>query len=258
METYSVKQLSKLAGVSIRTLHHYDELGLLKPLIRSESGYRRYGEKELMRLQQILFYRELDFELREIKDILDDPDYDLLEGLLEQRQMLQVTYERTGKLLQTIEKTIKNLEGGTMLSHEELYEGFSKEQAKQYRREATQKWGDAVTKSESYLKKLSKEEFKQLKEDAGANWRKLASLCDRDPSDADVQQEIEKHYSLISTFWGTAGDRDSQFNAYMGLGELYVHDERYTRVDGVSSTQFAGFMRDAMRVFVDARKSEIA
>jgi DNA-binding transcriptional MerR regulator len=254
MEKYSVKQLAKLAGVSIRTLHHYDEIGLLQPSVRSESGYRLYGEKELLRLQQILFYRELDFELKEIVEILDDPNYDLLEALQEQKQMLTAEYDRISQLLETIEKTINNVKGESMLSHEELYEGFSKEQISRYRNEATQKWGGAVHRSEKHLRAFSKEALQQLKAEAAANWKLLSSMSENVPSDPEVQKEIEHHYLIIRKFWGTENCKDSQLDAYAGLGELYVADGRYTVIDGKEKPKFAVFMKDAMRIFVDKRR----
>jgi DNA-binding transcriptional MerR regulator len=254
MEKYSVKQLAKLAGVSIRTLHHYDEIGLLQPSVRSESGYRLYGEKELLRLQQILFYRELDFELKEIVEILDDPDYDLLDALQQQKLMLTAEYDRISQLLKTIEKTIKNVKGESMLSHEELYEGFSSETISRYRNEAIQKWGGAVHKSEKHLRALSKEELQQLKEEAAENWKVLLSICGKEPSDPEVQKEIENHYCIIRMFWGTANSNDPQLEAYAGLGGLYVEDGRYTMIDGKENPKFASFMRDAMKIFVDNRR----
>ncbi len=108
MKLFSVKQLAKIAGVSVRTLHLYDEMGLLKPATRTEARYRMYGEKELLRLQQILFYRELDFELREIKEILDNGEFDLLTSLQNQKQSLKAKQNRIFTLIQTIDKTIKN------------------------------------------------------------------------------------------------------------------------------------------------------
>mgnify|MGYP000865807544 FL=1 len=109
MKKYSAKGLSKLAGVSVRTLHHYDEIGLLKPAIRTEAKYRLYGENELLKLQQILFFKELDFSLKEIIDILDDPDFDLTVALESHKQALISKQERISVMLNTIEKTVLNL-----------------------------------------------------------------------------------------------------------------------------------------------------
>ena len=106
MTHYSVKQLSKLAGVSVRTLHHYDRIGLLKPAFRSDKGYRFYGRNELLQLQQILFFKELDFPLKEIREIINDPNFDLVSALEFHKKQLLLRSKRLDELLATIEKTI--------------------------------------------------------------------------------------------------------------------------------------------------------
>src|SRR5256885_15216774 len=123
---YTVNQLGKLAGISIRTLHHYDQIGLLKPSYTKANGYRYYEEKELLKLQQILFFKELEFPLEQIKEILNAPGFDTLTALRDQRKMLQIKKDRIDGLLLTIEKTIKNKEGGKKMKNDDLYGGFSK------------------------------------------------------------------------------------------------------------------------------------
>lgn len=253
MKHYSVKRLARLSGVSVRTLHHYDKIGLLKPAIRTDASYRLYGEAELLRLQQILFYRELDFPLKKIIAILDDPDFEVLEALEGHRVALQQRQDRISTLLSTIDKTIANLKNKTMLTHDELYEGFPKEQAEAYRREATEKWGDAVEKSEQHLKKKSRQEFYQLKADFESNWKRLSSMINKDPASEEVQQEIGRHYHLIREFWGTAHSSDKQAEAYAGLGDLYVQDSRYTEVEGKAHPEFAEFMQKAMKHFAETQ-----
>src|SRR5512142_78697 len=112
--TYTVQQLARLAGVSVRTLHYYDQIGLLKPSARTAAGYRLYGEADLLRLQQILFFRELDFPLTEIQAILDQPDFDQVKALRDHRLLLQQEADRLGRLLNTIEKTISRLTENNM------------------------------------------------------------------------------------------------------------------------------------------------
>src|SRR5688500_4642553 len=109
VENYSVKTLSELAGVSVRTLHLYDKLGLLTPSVQTTAGYRLYGEKELLRLQQILFYKELDFSLQEIAVILDRPEFDLVQALENHRLRLKQKSERLTTMLNTIDKTINKI-----------------------------------------------------------------------------------------------------------------------------------------------------
>ncbi|MCB0235981.1 MAG: MerR family transcriptional regulator, partial [Anaerolineae bacterium] len=148
--TYGVRELARLAGVSVRTLHHYDQIGLLTPSSRTAAGYRQYGADDLMRLQQILFFKELDVPLGEIRAILDDPEFDQIAALEQHRRLLQLQSERLAQLLKTVDKTIQKLTEDTMtLTNEELYEGFSKEQIESYENEARERWGSTDAYKES-------------------------------------------------------------------------------------------------------------
>jgi DNA-binding transcriptional MerR regulator len=249
VEHYSVKRLASLAGVSVRTLHLYDQIGLLKPSVRTAKNYRVYGKAELLRLQQILFYKELDLPLKEIADILDDPSFDLIKALESHKAALQQKSQQIATLLVTIDKTIHQLKNAIMLQPEELYEGLPKETADNWRREAIEKWGDAVERSEKHLIKKTKDEFKELQQAAGLNWSKLFSLRHENPCSEKIQKEISVHYKLIREFWGTSGSPDYQADAYAGLGDLYVSDERYTSIEGKPHPEFAQFMQQAMKYF---------
>jgi DNA-binding transcriptional MerR regulator len=147
---YSVKQLARLAGVSVRTLHVYDKLGLLRPSVRTDAGYRQYGEAELLRLQQILFYKELDMPLKDIAEILDDPEFDLLKALTGHKAALSARRDRINTLLNTIDATIDHLKNKTMSNFEELYEGMPLEQAAALREEAIDNWGEEAIKARAY------------------------------------------------------------------------------------------------------------
>ncbi len=243
-----------MAGVSVRTLHLYDEIGLLKPSIRTEKKYRLYGKAEALRLQQILFYKVLGMPLKEIAEILDDPQFDPVKSLENHKKVIQQKQEQLTTLLKTIDKTINHLKNETMLSIEEVYEGLPEEHATAWRQEAIGKWGDAVERSESHLRKKTKEMFVQLKADADANIKRLLALSERDPASEQVQAEIGVHYELIREFWGTAGSPDKQADAYAGLGELYISDERYTAVNGDPNPNFAQFMNQAMKHFAKRLK----
>lgn len=248
---YSVRQLSRLAGVSVRTLHLYDEIGLLTPAVRTDAGYRQYEEKELLRLQQILFYKELDFSLKDIGGILDDPGFDLVKALESHRTSLQARKERIHSLLTTIDKTIFHLKKQTMLSHEELYKGLPKEQAADWRKEATEKWGkDAVERSEMRLLTLTPQDLATLRTAFAENCKKLATLIHSDPASPEVQASVRTHYHQIRQFWGTADEPDPQLKAYQCLGEMYTQDERYTTVDGQPNPVFAQFLYKAITHFV--------
>lgn len=254
MKKYSAKGLSKIAGVSVRTLHHYDEIGLLKPAIRTEAKYRLYGEDELLKLQQILFFKELDFPLKEIIDILDNPDFDVMKALKSHQQALISRQERISIMLNTIEKTVSNLKGKKMITDKELYEGFSKENVTKIRNEAIENYGlEKVETSENYLKKLSKEQLEQLKDEQMRIFRGLFELSDKDFKCDVVQIEISRHYKNIRKYWGTDGSSNTQWREYKGLGELYIADERFTMIDGKVQSEFARFLSNAMTYFANTQ-----
>lgn len=243
--TYTVKQLAKLAGVSVRTLHHYDQLGLLEPSKRTGAGYRLYGESELLRLQQIMFYRELDLSLERIAVILDDPDFEVLQALESHKHALEERRRRLSILLETIDKTILKLKGGSvMLTNEELYEGFPK--GNTYREEAIAKWGkETVEDSEQKLRKLNKAELNRMKGEFDNIRTELGLLMHLDVADRRVQTVIHRHFELIQQFWGDSVS--DKLEAYKGLAKLYVDDERYTQTaDGKTDPAYAAFISKAM------------
>ena len=223
VKTYTVSQLARMAGVSVRTLHHYDHIELLVPSSRSEAGYRLYGERDLLRLQQILFFRELDFPLGEIRAILDDPAFDPVEALESHRRLLQEQVERLTRLLATIDRTIDRLEERDMgLTDQELYEGFTDEQAERYTREARERYGaDVVEATEKRLRKLSKAQWQGVKKEGEEIARALAELADRPAGDAEVQALIARHHRWIETFY------DAPADLYRGLGEMYAENDEF-------------------------------
>ncbi|MEL6842709.1 MAG: MerR family transcriptional regulator, partial [Bacteroidota bacterium] len=150
MQEFGVKAVAKFAGVSVRTLHHYDRIGLLKPAARTEAGYRYYGEAELLRLQQILFYKELDVPLKQIQELLYEPGFDMVEALRSHKSALLARQQRLHKLLQTIDNTIDHLQRENLMTDPEmLYEGMPKEEAQAMRKEAIEEYGsEEVERSE--------------------------------------------------------------------------------------------------------------
>ena len=245
---YTVKELAGLAGVTVRTLHLYDKIGLLKPSVRTEKKYRLYGSEELFRLQQILFYKELDLPLRDIIDILDDPDFDLIKALEGHKSALMSKKKNISQMLATVEKTILNLKGKIKMTHEELYAGLPKEKAAQWRKFAQEKWPGQVEHGEKMLLEMSKEEFIKLQEGFKTNMEALANLRHRSPESDEVHNEKAKHYHYIQQFWGKC---EIIGEGYKGLGQLYVDEPLYTTVGGKADENFAAFMRDAMIWYVD-------
>ncbi|MEM6317208.1 MAG: MerR family transcriptional regulator [Bacteroidota bacterium] len=257
MKKYKVKELAALAGVSIRTLHYYDKMGLLKPFNRSDVGYRYYGEKELLRLQQILFYKELDFPLKRIKELLKDADFDLLAALENHRIALTQRKERINILLTTIDDTIHHLKTATIMKNPaDLYRGLSKEMGTTYRQEAIDEWGKTtVEQSEKDLLKLGKAGFDSLKKEMALVTQALFEKRNDNPESEPVQRLIAQHYQIICQFWGTSVKKDQQRTIYGNLGELYVSDDRYMAKDGLARPEFALFMQEAMKYFANELES---
>lgn len=137
----TVKQVAKISGVSVRALHHYDEIGLLKPASIGANGYRYYGREELLRLQQILLHRELDIPLGEIRAILDDPAFDQMAALRQQRDRLAAEAKRYATLVRTIDRTIADLNGENAMRNAELYKGISPEKQAEYEKWLVEKYG---------------------------------------------------------------------------------------------------------------------
>lgn len=251
-KSYSVKELSKLSGVTIRTLHYYDKIGLLRPNTRTDAGYRRYAESELLRLQQILFYRELDFPLKEISALLDNPNFKLIEALENHKSALKIRGNRIAELLKTIDTTIDHLKNKeTMLKPESLYKGLPKEFGTTLRKEAIESFGrEAVEHSEKELLKLGEQDFQKLRSDLNEVFEQLFNLRNEPPEHSDVQKCIARHYQLIRALWGTTNANDNQADAYNGLGQLYIDDPRYTAIDGKHHPGYASFLKKAMGHFV--------
>ncbi len=241
----TIKAVADLAGVTVRTLHHYDHIGLLTPSSSSHSGYRLYSEGDLARLQQILFFRELDFELSAIGRILDSPEFDRKKTLREHRRRLHERQGRMTALIDTIDRTIAALEGGPDMTKEQLFEGFDDSQ---YREEAEQRWGtDVVSESYRRMGRLSKEDKAQIMAEAQAIGTGMGALMDRDPADPEVQALAARHYAWVNFFW------DCGPEAYRNLGQMYVDDPRFTANYDKVKPGLAVFMRDAMAVYAGSQ-----
>lgn len=251
---YTVHQLAKLAGITVRTLHHYDQIGLLKPSFSGSNGYRYYEEKELLKLQQILFFRELEFSLEQIKEIVTSPTFDTVEVLQEQRKMFIMKRKQLDELLSTIDKTIQSREGGEMMKNDDLYGGFTKKQMEEYKKEAKKRWGDtdAYKQSEERTKHWKKEDYDRIAEE-GKKWtQKLSVMRDKGfaVDSPEIQEMIRQHYHALKTFY------EPNYEMYKGLGQMYVDDSRFTAYYEKFGKGLAIFMRDAMHHFVDIQEKK--
>lgn len=218
---YTVKKLANLAGVSVRTLHYYDRIGLLKPAFLTASGYRQYREEEILKLQQILFFKELGFGLAEIKSIITSPNFDLLGALQDHRRLLDGKLKRTRQLMTTIDRTIQKLEGEREMEIREYYEGFSEEKIERYRNEVKERWGaKTLQESEARLLKMGKDKFFGLQEEGSTIFQSIARDMDKGPGSPEIQALIERWRQWLEHFHHYSDE------AVLGLGQMYsIHPE---------------------------------
>lgn len=251
---YTVQQLADLAGVSVRTLHYYDEIDLLKPSTVQKNGYRYYEEKELLTLQQILFFRELDFSLEDIKKILSAPGFDMKEALQDQRKLIEIRKKRLSRLVKTIDKTILKLNHKITMQDDELYGNFTKEEAEKYAEEARQRWGntDAYKQSQERVKKMGKEGLKKVMEAGQKLLHELAAEMKNgtDVKDAKVQALIARHYDGLRAFY------EPNYEMYRGLAEMYVNDPRFKANYEKVAEGLAEYLRDGMIYYADIQEGK--
>jgi len=222
MMVYTVRQLARLASVSVRTLHHYDRIGLLKPASHGSNGYRQYGEKEAVVLQQILFFRELGFSLAETRAIVSRPDFNVREALESHRTMLVKKAEHITGLLETVDRTIRHLEGEIDMKMSEYYEGLSDDQIEEYRKEARQRWGeDAVNESESKVMQMGKDGFAAQQAKGDAIFKAMAELMPKGPASTEVQQQVRLWREWLECFSSYSDE------AVLELGRMYSKDPRF-------------------------------
>jgi len=219
---YTAHQLARLAGVSVRTLHHYDHVGLLKPASRGSNGYRQYGEKEAVLLQQILFFRELGFSLAETRAIVSRPDFCVQEALESHRTMLEKKAEHIAGLLATVDRTIRHLEGEMDMKISEYYEGLSDDQIEEYRKEARQRWGDdVVNESESRVMHMGKDGFAAQQAKGEDIFKAMAALMPKGPASPEVQEQVRLWREWLECFSSYSDE------AVLGLGRMYSEDPRF-------------------------------
>ena len=241
---YTVKQLADLAGVSRRTLHHYDEIGLLKPSSVAQNNYRYYDEDALLRLQQILFYRELGLSLSETREILDQPDFDIVQSLEAHRGELQKRVERLNRLIATVEKTILHLNGGITMSKRQIFEGFSEEQVEEYAEEARQRWDPKlVNESMRLWKSYSDEKKKAIGAEGEANYWEIFDNMDKGHDSPEVQAGVAKWHQHMRYFY------EPTFEILSGLGYGYRDDPRFRATFEKFSPNFPEFLCEAIQFY---------
>lgn len=242
---HSVGQVARFAGVTVRTLHHYDEIGLLSPSGRSGAGHRRYDDADLDRLQRILFYRELGFPLDEVAVLLDDPETDPQEHLRRQHALLVARIARLQQMAEAVEHAMEAKKMGIDLTPEERFEVFGEHDPEEHAEEARQRWGDTDAYRESARRTAAytKEDWQRIQARAEDIDRRFAALAGAGAA-ADSEQAMdlaEEHRD-----WIDASYYSCPYEIHTCLGEMYVADERFTaRYDAVRPG-LAVFVRDAI------------
>ena len=237
---YTILKLSRMAGISTRTLRYYDSIGLLKPLRINSSGYRIYGQKEIALLQQILFYRELGFSLEDIRSIVLSPAFDSLKALEEHRSKLLKERERLDLLISTVDKTIDSAIGRNIMSE--------KENEEKYGKEIREKYGDkAVEESNRRMLSLTKEEYSRWEELSHQILETLKeAYATGDPAGEKAQEAAALHKEWITLSWGHYNPA-----AHAGLGDMYAADERFKAYYDKEQDGLAEFLRDAIHVYTN-------
>ena len=247
---YTVKRVAEMSGVSVRTLHFYDEVGLLKPAYLGANGYRFYEETQLLMLQQILFYRELGFELKRIKTILSRPGFDKIAALESHRKVLRKNLADTRKLIQTIDRTIEHLKGKKKMKNRDMFAGFDPKEQARNEQYLVDRYGEgmqqAIATTKAKVKDWSPQDWKKV----GAAFEQICQDLVRvmnTPLAADsfqAQEIIRRHYQWLRQFW--TPNRES----YAGHAQLIVDSELRKAYEAFDARlpEFAGA---AMKAFAE-------
>lgn len=241
----TVGAVARLAGVTVRTLHHYDEIGLVSPVERTDAGYRLYGHPQVARLQEVLFFRELGFALDEIKEMVERPDYDRTRGLRQQRDLLMSKADRLLDLVDAVDRAITAEETGMNMTKEEMLEVFGDFDPTEHQDEAKERWGDTDAYRESARRtaRYTKDDWLALGEEADAINQAFIALMEADtPADSDEAMEVAEQHRAHLSKWFYEVSRE--FHA--GLGAMYVADPRFTENIDKAGEGLAAYMSEAI------------
>lgn len=252
---YTVKKISELSGITVRTLHFYEEIGLLKPAYHGVNGYRYYGEKELLLLQQIMFLKELGFSLKQIQKVLGKSDFDQLEALNSHRKALKSEKEKITKLIKTIDKTIKHLTGKIKMPEKEFFKGFNIALVKKAKESDSYFLAEEIisknvkkpTKSKQDLEKLGKQFYENLTN----IYKEIACCIEKGlkPDSAEVQEVIAKHHAFADQIYFATKE------VYKALAQLYREHLEFKKQLSIFHPKLSQFMPKAMENFANRKLS---
>jgi len=246
----TVKKLSKLAGITPRALHYYDEVGLLKPTQIGSNGYRYYGDESLLRLQQILLYRELDLPIDEIKKIMKKPDFEILSALESHKNAISQHIMHMQRLINTVEQTILHIKEKKAMSNKQLFEPFNEAQQAEYQKEAEQKYDPTIVKaSAKKWQGYSAAEKQRIGEEGDAVYRDFVAAIPKGAASPDAQLCVERWRQHMSYFW-TPNEQQ-----LLGLANTYNDDERFKANFDKIDPNLAAFVREAVTIYVTKANS---
>ncbi|MFF2384926.1 MerR family transcriptional regulator [Streptomyces sp. NPDC058108] len=243
--SYSVGQVAGFAGVTVRTLHHYDEIGLLVPGGRSHAGHRRYGDTDLDRLQQILFYRELGFPLDEVAALLDDPEADPRAHLRRQHDLLTARIGKLQKMAAAVEHAMEARTMGIDLTPEEKFEVFGGKDPEAHAEEAERRWGgtEAYAESQRRAARYTKDDWKRMQAEVASWGERYDALMEAgETPDGERAMDLAEEHRLHITRWFYA----CSYEMHRGLGEMYVADERFKEFYDSMRPGLAGHLKEAI------------
>ena len=244
----TIGEVAELAHVTVRTLHHYDELGLLAPSERSEAGYRLYSYDDLARLQEILIWRQLGFSLADVKSLLDDPEYDRISALERQRELVEREIERLGAVAAAVGAALAAHRNGTPIEETSMFDGFD---PTEYEDEVRERWGhtEAFQESARRARGYGEAEWSEIRGESSEIVAELvAAMLAGEPADGPAARALaERHREHISRWFYPCSPQ-----MHRGLGEMYIADERFTRTYDREASGLAQYFHDAIVAKGDA------
>ncbi len=250
---YKVKEVQSITGVTIRMLHHYDKINLLNPSSKSDAGYRLYNDNDLEKLQQIMFFRELDFSLEEIKEILSSPKFNKNVALENHRKILTERKTRLENLIKIIDNTLEK--GVDNMSNNEKFKAFDTTEIEHYKNkykkevEAKYSHTDAYKEYKKKASKYEKNDWQNVMEKGDIIFKNLANLMDKSPSDIEVQTEIENWRNHITNSF-----YNCTIEIFQSLGEMYVNDTRFTENIDKHKSGLSNFINEAIKIYCENNK----
>jgi len=247
---YTVKQIADIAGVSRRTLHYYDEIGLLEPSSVGQNGYRYYDDGSLLQLQQILFYREMGLELQRIKEVLHDPDFDTVAALQSHRRTLRHRIARLQLLIRTVDTTLMHLIGKVEMSADTMFEGLSEETQKQYEEEAVDRWGETAQESIKLWNSYSEKRKKETMQEGSDIHLEIVAHMAEGAGSPEVQALIARWHQHLRYFY------EPTTEMLAGLGDMYNDHPDFHANFAKMHPDLPAFLQEAIAIYVQELETE--